>query len=510
MEEEKINNINNKDTELSAPTSLTYRLIETAKGLKYIVKKGGILLQWTLLISLITVLITALFGIIFNFMSTASLKSSTRQLCLSIAGNISSSESIITAEKETFKRSIILQDIVSGLSKSGINGFEYAIVYDTSGELVEKKDAYAAHTNAIKRAKPIPRKLFNEILKVKEFHEERIIHVRDKKNEVPCYRYRLPFKFFNVPVGVIEVAFTEESILGPLHKMRLYIILAGVFMLLCGIFISSAAARKMVSPINEISSAIHKVRAGDLQVKIDIKRHDELGDLGTEVNTFIVHLREKLQMQKFVSDSTISMIKEHSQNGDIALGGKRENLVFLFSDIRGFTSMSERLLPEAVVKILNKYLDLQAQIIKRNHGDIDKFVGDEVMAVFDGPDKIDNALTAAIEIIGAIRKLNNLRMEKKLHTIEVGIGINVGDVVRGRMGSRDRMDNTSIGDAVNLSARLCSHAEGSTIIVTKRTLANATRGKFLGKKLEPIRVKGKVKPVEIYLITGKRKGISAS
>jgi class 3 adenylate cyclase/HAMP domain-containing protein len=496
---------NNAQTESSAQKNLSYRFIEIIPGLKYLIRKGGIQLKWTFLISLITVLITALFGLIFNFMSTTSLKSSARQLCLTIAGNISSSESIITAEQKPFKRSIILQDIVSGLSKSGINGFEYAIVYDTSGNLVEKKDAYAAHTNAMKRARPIPQNIFSEILKVKELHEERIVYIRDDNSKVPCYRYRVPFNFFDIPVGVIEVAFTEESILGPLNTMRLYIILAGGFMLLCGILISIAAARKMVRPINALSSGIHQVRAGDLDVKLAINRHDELGDLGIEFNNFIVHLREKLQMQKFVSKSTISMIKKHSKNGEIALGGSREDMVFLFSDVRGFTTMSEKLQPEEVVTILNEYLDLQAQIIKKNHGDIDKFVGDEVMAVFDGRDKTDNALNAAIEIVEAIKQLNYERIQENLHTIVVGIGINGGEVVHGRMGSRDRMDHTSIGDAVNLSSRLCSHAEAGDIIITKKTLASAGRGKFMGKQLEPIKVKGKKKPVEIYLITGKKK-----
>jgi class 3 adenylate cyclase len=489
------------DIESYVPISLSYRFIEAVPGLKYLIKKGGILLKWTLLISLITVLITALFGLIFNFMSTASLESSSRQLCQTIAGNISSAESIITAEQKPFKRSIILQDIVSGLSKSGINGFEYAIVYDTSGNLVETQNAYAAHTNPIKRAKPIPENIFIEILKVVDFQEERIIYIRDDKSEVPCYRYRVPFKFFNIMVGVIEVAFTEESILGPLKEMRLYILLAGGFMLLCGIFISIVVARRMVRPINELSSSIHKVRAGNLQVKIIINRHDELGDLGTEFNNFIRHLREKLQMQKFVSRSTISMIKKHSKSGEIALGGTRENMVFLFSDIRGFTTMSERIEPEEVVKILNEYLDLQAQIIKNNHGDIDKFVGDEVMAAFDGPNKTDNAIISAIEICDAIKQLNYERMEKNLHTIEVGIGINGGDVVHGRMGSHDRMDHTSIGDAVNLAARLCSNAEAGNIIITKDTLADATKGKFIGRKLKPIKVKGKANHIEIYQVT---------
>jgi class 3 adenylate cyclase/HAMP domain-containing protein len=502
MEIDKINGI---ETEISRAKNLTYRIVEIIPGLRFLIKKGGIQLKWTLLISLITVLVTVLFGLIFNFMSAASLKSSARQLCLTIAGNISSSESIITAEKKSLKRSIILQDIVSGLSKSGINGFEYAIVYDTSGKLVEKKDAYAAHSDPMKRAKPIPKILFTEILAVKEFNEERIVHTRDDASVVPCYRYRVPFNFFNVKVGVIEVAFTEESVLGPLHKMRLYIALAGGFMLLCGVLISIAAARRMVRPINALSSGIHQVRAGELDVKININRHDELGDLGIEFNNFIVHLREKLQMQKFVSKSTISMIKKHSQKGEISLGGSRENRVFLFSDIRGFTSMSEKLEPEDVVKILNRYLDLQAQIIKKNHGDIDKFVGDEVMAVFDGPDRTDNAIISAIEITGAIRQLNNERNREKLHTIDIGIGINGGEVVHGRMGSRDRMDNTSIGDAVNLAARLCSYAEAGTIIITKNTLASAERSKLTGKKLEPLFVKGKVKPVEIYQLTGKKK-----
>ncbi len=501
----EIDKITDNEKEEPRKKSLIYRFVEIIPGLRQLIRKGGIQLKWTLLISFITVFITALFGIIFNLMSASSLKSSTRQLCLTIAGNISSSESVITAEKKPFKRSIILQDIVSGLSKSGINGFEYAVVYDTSGKLAETKNAYAAHSNPMKRAKPIPRDLFNEILKVKEFHEEKIVHDRNDGTSVPCYRYRVPFRFFNVQVGVIEVAFTEKSVLEPLNRMRLYIMLAGGILLLCGILVSIAAARRMVKPINALSAGIHQVRAGELDVRISISRHDELGDLGTEFNNFIVHLREKLQMQKFVSKSTISMIKKHSQKGEISLGGSRENRIFLFSDIRGFTSMSEKLEPEDVVKILNRYLDLQAQIIKKNRGDIDKFVGDEVMAVFDGPYKTDNAIISAIEITEAIKHLNNERTMKKLHTIDVGIGINGGEVVHGRMGSRDRMDNTSIGDAVNLAARLCAHAEPGAIIVSKNTLASAGKVRFMGKKLEPITVKGKVKPVEIYQVTGIKK-----
>src|SRR5271157_4337312 len=143
---------------------LAYRFIEFVPGLGGLVRKGGILMKWTALISMITVMIVSLLSIIFTLMSTSVLMSSTRQLCQTIVGNISSAESIITAERSTFKRSVILPDLVSGLSNSNIKGFEYAAVYDTSGNLVEKKMAYAAHTESMKRATPVPTELYNEIL----------------------------------------------------------------------------------------------------------------------------------------------------------------------------------------------------------------------------------------------------------------------------------------------------------------------------------------------------------
>jgi len=124
------------------------------------------------------------------------------------------------------------------------------------------------------------------------------------------------------------------------------------------------------------------------------------------------------------------------------------------------------------------------------------------MAAFTGDKKADNAIRAAVEIIEEIRKLNQKRSAKGERIVEVGIGLNIGDVVHGRMGSRDRMDNTSIGDTVNLAARLCSQAEGGTILVSKELISKASKKKFTGKRLEPIRVKGKSQPIEVFQITG--------
>ena len=296
--------------------------------------------------------------------------------------------------------------------------------------------------------------------------------------------------------------FTEESVLGAVNQAKLYIFISGFLMLVIGVAISTVTSKRMVKPILDLTHGVNRVSGGDLDVDLEVVTHDEIGVLTDEFNNMIDHLREKLQMQKFVSQSTVDMVRQRARSGDIDLGGSKEDFAFLFSDIRGFTAMSEKLKPEEVVSILNEYLDLQAQIIKKHGGDIDKFVGDEVMAVFSGKKKADNAISAAVDIIDSIEELNKRRINEGKRTVEVGIGLNSGEVVHGRMGSRDRMDNTSIGDAVNLSARLCTQADAGTIIASKTIMAGASKKKFVGKKLDSIRVKGKEKPIPIFQITG--------
>lgn len=394
--------------------------------------------------------------------------------------------------------------MVNGLVKSKINGLQYIAVYDLRGMLVEKKGSYAANTYGANRAKIIPTNIFDEIKSIDSFQKRKIDYQSNDNGLVSSFQYRLPLSFFKTRVGIIELIFTEASILKPVKKARLIILLFSCGLLLMGIGITVVVAKGMVHPIKNLFEGMIKVREGDLEIRMDIKRHDELGNLSTEFNNMIVHLREKLQMQKFVSERTVSMIHEETASGNISLGGTRKNLAFLFSDIRGFTAMSEKMEPEDVVTILNEYLDLQAKIIKQNNGDIDKYVGDEVMAVFSGDLKADNAIASAIEIIDQIKKLNKSKDITGLQSINVGIGLNIGNVIQGRMGSRDRMDNTCIGDTVNLAARLCSQAESGAILASKDIVLKLTKGKFQIKKLDPIKVKGKENLIEIYAITGTR------
>ncbi len=239
---------------------------------------------------------------------------------------------------------------------------------------------------------------------------------------------------------------------------------------LMGIGIAACVSTQFVRPVVELTGGVSRVGQGDLTVTLKVFTHDETGLLTGEFNRMIVHLREKLQMEKFVSESTVTMIREKTVNGGVELGGVCKTMAFLFADVRGFTAMSENLPPEEDVGILNDYLDLQARIIRKHGGDIDKFVGDEVMAMFTGDKMADNALEAAVDIVESIKALNRSREDEGRQTIQVGIGLTMGEVVHGSMGSRDRMDNTSIGDTVNLAARLCSYADPGMILASREIM----------------------------------------
>lgn len=241
------------------------------------------------------------------------------------------------------------------------------------------------------------------------------------------------------------------------------------------------------------------VSKGNLDEKIDIAANDEIGRLGDITNYMIGEIKKKYHLEKYVSRSTRSMIEKHSSSsgGSIDLGVTgRKNFAFIFSDIRGFTSFSEREKPETVVEILNFYLELQSRIIRKALGDIDDYVGDQIMAHFSGDTKADRAVSVAIEIMTEVVKANRARTAKNLPVFEIGIGVHSGDVVVGNIGSSSRMDFTSVGDTVNLTSRLCSSALAGEIIVS-RHLFSQVKNRYRHQVCPAIEVKGKEKKIEI-------------
>lgn len=252
-------------------------------------------------------------------------------------------------------------------------------------------------------------------------------------------------------------------------------------------------ARRLTRPILEIGSVAQKVGAGDFTARVkNVRSRDEIGELSRRVNKMIGELGERLELMKFVSHGTMSAIQSADQDG-MMRGGQRRRVSVIFTDIRGYTEFSERVPPEVVIEALNEYFDAQTSIVVEHDGDVDKFIGDALVAVFEGDNMETRAVNCAVRITQAMEELLNKFPDYNLH---VGIGIASGEVVVGAMGARDRMDFTVLGSTVNLSARLCSKAEPGQVLLDQATFdASKDLDNVAFETLEPIELKGYADPV---------------
>ena len=228
-----------------------------------------------------------------------------------------------------------------------------------------------------------------------------------------------------------------------------------------------------------------------------------LGYGASVLENFIREQREKRRLARFFSPAVVKEIIRH--RSDQALGSSRRRITVLFSDIRGFTSISEKLPPEQVVEILTEYLTELTDVVFRHGGMVDKYVGDCIMALYnvplEDPDHAARAVRTALEFQKRTQTMS-ARWEARLGVqVKNGVGVNTGDAVVGTMGSRQRLEYTAIGDTVNLAARLESITKEyrSPIIISESTYQEI-RGRFRTKCLGQVTVKGKEIPVRIYAV----------
>ncbi len=291
--------------------------------------------------------------------------------------------------------------------------------------------------------------------------------------------------------GVIEL---RSDISESIARQRTAIVSAsGTFLLLVtvvGFLMSRYLRRQVILPLREIGATCEQVTMGNFDRRSTVRNNDELGALSATVNRMVEGLYERFVLSRFVSGSTIA-----------SLGGAQESrseeLTFLFSDIRGFTAFTERNDPKTVVDTLNSVLGDQSEVIARFGGDIDKYVGDEIVAVFSGEDGVVRAARAAT----AIQTMLEGADEERYRGLHVGIGINSGSVVVGAIGGRRRADFTAVGDNVNVTARLCSGAARGEILVSDIVRSSLTeRGASLEGPFR-MKVKGKAEALRVFKLT---------
>lgn len=466
-----------------------------------IVNKGGLKLKFIGFVVIVIVsTVFILSTIIINFMSD-SIEKKAFEVAITSIKNIGDFSKSALLER-SYENKINLSERIDEIFNAKVEGFLDISIYEHKKE--DKKDRYLYLTGFKKYEKArylenedLVKKLNNMKDNEKLFVDD--IEVIENGKKIEAYEFVKPiiytFKKQNILLGLVILHYDKEAIKGVIRKIINSAIFITIFIVLLTVVIVYFFGSKFTKPILTISDAANEVANGDLNIELNIKSNDELGVLVNSFNSMVNKLREREKMEKFVSTSTIDMIQKDTKS-DLILGGAYCNLTFLFSDIRGFTAMSETKTPEEVVEIVNFYLNLQSEIIKRNGGDIDKFVGDEIMASFRGKDALAHAVNCAIEIQNIIKEENINRNKLNKTVCKVGIGINSGEVIVGNVGSKERMDFTSIGSVVNLAARLCSFASEGEILIGEKILEEL-KGKYIFIKKEPIKVKGFTKPIQI-------------
>jgi adenylate cyclase len=298
-------------------------------------------------------------------------------------------------------------------------------------------------------------------------------------------------------IGTVRLGLSQAALVESVARQKTALAWITSGFVLLALLISFALGRVLTRRIFVLITGMKVVAQGNLTQTIEIEAHDEIGTLGETFNEMILGLREKLHMEKYLSRSTLQLIKKLRDTERLKLGGERRRVAVLFSDIRGFTSMTETLDPEEVVSLLNIYLNLQSEVVHQRGGVVDKFVGDEVMAIFTGEDAEFRAALAAKEILNFVRSLNETRDRARRRTMWVGIGLNAGSVIMANMGSERQMDYTVIGDPINTAARLCSAADPGQAVMS-RAVGDSAGERCKRRPMPPIQVKGKKDPVEIW------------
>ena len=212
----------------------------------------------------------------------------------------------------------------------------------------------------------------------------------------------------------------------------------------------------------------------------------------------------KSTFKKYVSENIVDELLKTDKS--IELGGGKNKVCILFCDIRGFTSMSEKMNPEDVVSLLNNYFQEMIEVVFKNNGTLDKIIGDELMVLYGVPIESENdpqkAVDTAKEMFIKLEEFNKVNSSKGYPEIKVGIGINYGEVISGNIGSDRQMNYTVIGDNVNLAARLCSHAKPSEIVISK-SVFEKLEDQIGFKNMKPIEVKGKSQKIENWIFESK-------
>jgi adenylate cyclase len=277
-----------------------------------------------------------------------------------------------------------------------------------------------------------------------------------------------------------------------------------------GLAFAAWVTKTLVRPVLDLMRGTRAIEKGDLSVKIEVQTSDEIAHLAGSFNRMVGELRQKEKIKeifgKYVDPRVVKSLLDQKQFAD---SGERRSMTVFFSDLEGFTSLGERLTPGGVVKLLNHYFTLMAEAIRAQHGVIDKYIGDSVMA-FWGPPFSGEAEHARLACLAALDQRTRMEafvrqvpeilgLRKDVPRLRVRMGICTGDVTVGSIGSEDARSYTVIGDPVNLASRLEGvNKQYHTEIIIAEDTWRLAQDAVEARELDSVRVVGRSEPVRLY------------
>ncbi len=311
-------------------------------------------------------------------------------------------------------------------------------------------------------------------------------------------------------VAALDVTQVRAVIRQNLMMAMGFVLLAAVIAVGVGLRLATI----MSGGLKRINSALKKLEQQEYVKVHGVETGDELEDLASGFNTMVEGLQERDKLRTTFGKYMTEAVMEHLMAGKVQLGGETLTATILFSDIRSFTSISEKMDAKALVALLNEYFTEMVDVVIKEDGVVDKYIGDAIMAVFGAPvTKKDDALHAVRAAVGmrkALASLNEKLKARGIKPLKTGIGVHTGEVVAGNIGSEKRMEYTVIGDTVNLASRLESSTKelGTPVLISEDTY-ELVKDHIDARAVKEITVKGREKPVMTYEVLG-LKGETAS
>jgi adenylate cyclase len=314
-------------------------------------------------------------------------------------------------------------------------------------------------------------------------------------------------RFFDGRLTAVSEVLEDTALAGvyAIQKRNLLI----TAMVLCGaMLLLFFYSKSITTPVRRLVDGTNLIREGNYSVEISISNRDEIGRLAHAFTDMSKGLAEREKIKTAFGKFVNKEIAERVLRDEIQLGGESRQAAIFFSDIRSFTAISEKLTPREVVEFLNAYLTRMVDCVNQTHGVVDKFIGDAIMAVWGAPysrgNDTENAINCALMMRKALAALNEGRGGERAPVIEIGSGINTGEIIAGQIGSPERMEYTCIGDSVNLAARIESLTKPfQTDILISQHSYDLVKGIFKVEPMKKITVKGKMEPQQVYAVIGR-------